>query len=365
MSYKPEFSSWVSNALAGAKLFAFVGATALLLAYSAPAQSAEAPTVSSIATYNGPDRMQRLIEGAKKEGTLTLYTSFTVKDADALIAAFEKKYGVKVRLWRSSSENVLQRAVVEYRAGRFDVDVFESNSSTMEPLHREKLLQEVKTPALADLVPEAIPAHREWIGTRLQLITAAYNTNLIKKADLPKTYEDLLDPKWKGKLGIEADDEDWFATIVAAMGEKKGLQLFRSIVAKNGISVRKGHTLLTNLVVSGEVPLALTTYLYKVEQYKAKGAPIDSLVLTPTVARVNGVGLARKAPHPYAAVLFFDFMLTDGQKTLAKRDFWPTNRKVKQIPEQFKLRFVDAVKQLDEASKWEKQYKEIVANQSR
>jgi iron(III) transport system substrate-binding protein len=235
----------------------------------------------------------------------------------------------------------------------------------MEAMHREKLLQVVKAPVLSDLIPAATPPHGEWIGDRVQIFTAAYNTNLIKKADLPKSYEDLTNPKWKGKLGVEAADNDWFSAVVTDLGEEKGLKLFREIASKNGLSVRKGHTLLANLVVSGEVPLALTTYLYKVAQLKTDGAPIDWFALPPEVARSQGTGMARKAPHPHAAVLFMDWLLTDAQEILAKRDFIPTNLKVKPLPEGLTLKFVDPAKILDENDKWEKLYKDIITNQAR
>ena len=159
-------------------------------------------------------------------------------------AAFEKKYGVKVRVWRGSSENVVQRSVTEARGGRYDADVFETGGAAMESLHREKLLQEVKSPRLAELNPAALTAHGEWTGTRYNVFVAAYNTKLVKKDELPKSYDDLLDPRWKGKLGIEADDTDWFGAVIDQLGEERGLKLFRDIVATNGISVRKGHTLL-------------------------------------------------------------------------------------------------------------------------
>jgi len=320
---------------------------------------------SDIATYTGPDRAQKLLEGAKKEGTLTIYTSATVDDMTALTAAFQKKYGIKTSVWRASSENIIQRAATEARGNRFDVDVFETDGVAMEAIHREKLLQIVKNPFLGDLIPAAVPTHGEWIGDRLQVFTAAYNTRLVKKDDLPKKFEDLVDPKWKGKLGIEAADYDWFSTVVSDMGEEKGLKLFREIVTKNGISVRKGHTLLANLIVSGEVPLALTTYLYKVMQLKNDKAPIDWFILPPTVARSQGTGLARKSPHPYAGVLFMDFLLSDAQSILAQRDFIPTNIKVKPLPAGMELKFIDPAKLLDESEKWEKLYKEIIVNQTR
>jgi iron(III) transport system substrate-binding protein len=327
--------------------------------------SAPALAQSEAATYQGADRMQKLIEGAKKEKTFTIYTSATVDDMAVLTAAFEKKYGIKPQVWRASSENIIQRASTEARGGRFDVDVFETDGVAMEAMHREKLLQVVKAPVLADLIPAAIPPHGEWIGDRVQIFTAAYNTNLVKKADLPKSYQDLTDPKWKGKLGVEAADSDWLSAVVTAMGEEKGLKLFRDIVTKNGLSVRKGHTLLANLVVSGEVPVALTTYLYKVAQLKNDGAPIDWFELPPEVARSQGTGMALKSPHPNAAVLFINWLLTDGQEILGKRDFIPTNLKVKALPAGMTLKFVDPAKILDESDKWDKLYKDIITNQAR
>jgi iron(III) transport system substrate-binding protein len=341
----------------------------LLGLFAPPASSvalAQAPGQNAdIATYQGPDRTQRLVAGAKKEGTFTIYTSATVDDMAVLTAAFEKKYGVKTLVWRASSENIIQRAATEARGGRFDVDVIETDAVTLEAMHREKLLQEVRSPFAGELIPAAIPAHKEWIGDRVQIFTAAYNTKQIKQADLPKRYDDLLDAKWKGKLGIEANDHDWLSAVVTEMGEEKGLKLFRDIVAKNGLSVRKGHTLLANLVLSGEVPLALTTYLYKVQQFKNDGAPIDWLALPPEIARAQGIGLARKPPHPHAGVLFMDFLLSDAQPILATRDFIPTNVKVKPLPEGLTLKFVDPAKILDENDKWEKLYKDIITNQGR
>jgi iron(III) transport system substrate-binding protein len=303
---------------------------------------------------------QTLIDSAKKEGAVTVYTSQTVDDFGALTKAFEQKYGVKVNVWRGSSEDILQRGVVEARGGRFDADAFETGATAMESLHREKLLQAVETPATAALAPQAIPPHHEWIGTRYNIFVAAYNTGLIGKNDLPQTYDDLADRKWKGKLGIEADDSDWFGAVIEALGEERGLKLFRDIVAANGISARKGHTLLANLVVSGEVPLAVASYYYKVAQLKDRGAPIDWIALPPVIARFEGVGVARRAPHPNAAMLFLDFMLTDAQDILAKRDFLTADTTIKPMPAGMTLTFLDPAKALDQSQKWSKYYRDVV-----
>jgi iron(III) transport system substrate-binding protein len=346
------------------RILVLAGLLALLPCWSARAQVG-ASTTAEMATYAGPDRTEKLVAGARKEGVVTVYTSANVEDMAVLTAAFEKKYGVKVRVWRASSEQVVQRGVTEARGGRFDADVFETGGSAMESLHREKLLQAVESPVLADLNPAALTPHREWTGTRYNIFVAAYNTQLIKKAELPKRYDDLLDPKWKGKLGIEADDSDWFGAVLDQMGEQRGLKLFHDIAATNGISVRKGHTLLANLIISGEVPLAVTTYAYRVAQLKKSGAPVDWFTIPPVIARFEGAGVARHAVHPNAAILFFDFMLTDGQELLRNREYFPALRNARPLPDGITVSFLDPVKDLDQNQKWTKSYRDVIINQAR
>ena len=320
---------------------------------------ASANNIAALAALTGAERQKRLAEGAKKEGVVSIYTSMPLDDMAALTSAFEAKYGVKAKVWRSGSEKILQRGLLEAKANRFEVDVFETNSPETEVLSREKVLIAANSPYLNELIPQAIPSHKEWIATRLNIFTCAYNTKLVKKEELPKTYQDLLDPKWKGKLSVEADDSDWLAETVMKMGEEKGLALFREIARKNAVSVRKGHTLLSNLVASGEVPLALTVYNYKIEQMKNSGAPIDWFALDPTIARPNANGVARNAPHPHAALLFQDFELTEGQVILGKRDFIPTSTKVPSTLNKMPLIFANPKTTLDDGQKWNKIYDDI------
>ena len=323
-----------------------------------------ATLTATLSALKGPERLQRLVEGAKKEGLVSIYTSMPVDDITALTSAFEQKYGVKSKVWRSGSEKILQRGLLEAKASRYEVDVFETNGPELEVLSREKILQQSNAPGLVDLIPQAIPPHREWIATRLNIFTCAYNTKLVRKEDLPKTYADLLDPKWKGKLAVEAEDSDWLAETVLKMGEEKGIALFKEIAKRNGVSVRKGHTLLANLVASGEVPLGLTLYNYKIEQMKNSGAPVDWFSLDPTVARPNGNGVARNAPHPHAALLFQDIELTDGQVILGKRDFIPTSTKVPSNLNKMPLTFANPKTTLDDGQKWNKIYDEIFSRKS-
>ena len=342
----------------------------LCASYTPARAQAANSELAAIADYHGADRSDRILAGAKKEGVVNVYTSETVEDLAALTAAFQSKYGVRLNVWRGSAENILQRTVVEARGGRFDVDAIETGATTMESLEREQLLQAVSSPAFADLKPAAVRPHHEWTGTRYNVFVAAYNTGVVNKADLPKSYEDLAQPKWKGRLGIEAESSDWFGGLVTALGEEQGLALFRKIVATNGMSARKGHTLLANLVISGEVPLAISTYLYKVAQLKSRGAPLDWLGISPVVARFEGAGVARRAPHPYAAMLYLDFMLTDAQAILGKRHFSPASAKVSPdpdatLPTGTQLIFLDPAKALDQRQKWSKTYHDILALQGR
>src|SRR3954469_19618435 len=264
----------------------------------------------------GADRDQRILAGAKKEKQVTVYTSLNLKDSVPITQAFEKKYGVKVELWRSSSEKVLQRALTEARAGRFSVDAFELNGPEMEALYREGLLEQFYSPHFKSLPPAAFPKHRHYAADRFNFFTIAYNTNLVKPNEVPNSYEDLAHPRWAGKLGLEASDTDWFASIVKFMGEEKGLALFRKI-AQQRPQMRTGHTLMGGLVASGEIPLAAAIYNHNAERLTVTGAPIKWKALSPTFGRPNGVALAKRSERPHAALLFADFMLSpDGQRLI-------------------------------------------------
>ena len=309
---------------------------------------------SAPAAYNGPDRMARIAAAARSEGTLTFYTTIAEKDLPSLLSPFESTYGVKVTVWRAGTDKVLQRTVTEAAAGRYDVDVIHFGSPEMEALSREKILLPVTSPAHADLQPGSVPPHREWAATLLSVWVQAYNTKHLSRDSLPKRYEDLLDPKWKGKLGIEAKDQDWFASVVDVMGGgDAGLAFFSDLVASNGVSARLGHTLLTNMVISGEVPLALTVYNYMPEQAKEKGAPIDWFVLEPAIARSNAVGVARRAPHPNAALLFYEYLLSEeAQRSFVSMDYVPSNTKVPSPLAGVRILQADPIRTLDEADRW-------------
>lgn len=329
-----------------------------LLCAAAASLSAHA---EGIVAYSGPDREARLLEGARGEGSLTVYTSMRNHDMRELADAFERKYGVKVVFWRGNAQKVLQRTVSEAQAGRHEADVVQAPALVMQALHEEKLLQPLYSSNFAQLRPEALNDSGTWVAVRAYVYVQAYNTDKVSRDELPASYEDLLEPRWKGRLGAEAKAQEWFRTLLQQMGEEKGLALFRRIVAENGVSVRSGNSLLNNLVVSGEVPFALSVYNYMPEKSMSEGAPINYVALKPTIAYNDGIGVAAAARHPHAAALFVDFMLDEGMKLMKKQQHLTMHKQDDEVLDRFDPVFIDAAAMLKDYDDWTVFYQDVIA----
>lgn len=210
-------------------------------------------------------------------------------------------------------------------------------------------------------MPVALPAHREWVGLRVYLFALAYNTDKVRPDELPRRWEDLLHPRWKGRLGIEAKDQEWFTALVKTLGEARGIKLITEIAATNGLSVRNGHALLNNMVSSGEVPLAVATYSYLPEQARRRGAPVNWFVLPPAIAYTDGIGIARQAPHPHAARLFYEFALTQGLTLLGQRAHITAQRSSEDVLKPLQPVFIDPVAALVDYDKWTSVYAAAIA----
>jgi len=320
---------------------------------------AQAAPQEAVFHLAGPDRDAKLAEQAKKEGTVVLYTSLAPSESKPLAEAFEKKYGVKVELWRALSDKVVQRTVAEARAHRNSVDVVETNGPEMEMIAREKVFTTFDSPYLADLPADAVPAHKLWLPDRMNYFVVGYNTDKVKRSEIPATYEGFLDPKWKGRIGIEATDQEWMATLVKKWGEQKGMDFFRKLAAMKP-DMRKGHILLAKLVAAGEVPVGLTMYNSNIETLKRKGEPIDFVPVQPVAARPQGIAVAKDAPHPAAAVLFADFVLSpEGQKLYESMGRVPASTKVKSHLNNFPFTLIEPSTVLEDSDKWEKIWNEL------
>ena len=335
-----------------------IAALALLLGLSATPAPAQGDA-SQIYMYRGADRDARLVAKAREEGTLLLYTSMSTSESGLLAQAFGKKYGVKVQIWRNLSEAVVQRTVAEARARRHSVDVLETNAPEIESLAQEGLVASFFSPHFTNLHDYALPAHRKWVSDRVNLFVVGYNTAKVKRDELPATYEGFADPKWKGKLGIEATDQEWLGAVIKHWGEDRGMAFFRRLAAQKPY-LRKGHILLAQLIAAGEIPVGLTAYSGNIDSIKDKGGPVDWVAVEPLVGRPQALALATNAPHPHAALLFADFVLSpEGMTLLNAMGRVPTGKNVKTVMDTVKFTMIDAATVNAEQDKWLKVWNEL------
>lgn len=331
----------------------WIGIAVAAVACAVPAFAQTPEANRAIYQYRGADRDQRLVEKARQEGSVTIYTSLAPTEGKPLVELFESKYGVKVNMWRGLSDAVLQRTVSEARGRRHAVDVIETNGPEMEMLAREQLLAEFHTPHFGDLPPEAIPRHRMWLPDRLNFFVVAYNTQKVKPEELPATYEGFAEAKWKGRIALEATDSEWMAAVFSAWGEQRSQSFFQKLAATRP-EMRKGHVLLAQLVAAGEIDVGLTAYYANVASGKARGGSINWAPVEPLVARPQGVGIARHAPHPHAALLFADFILSpEAQELLAKMGRVPVSRKVRTEFTGQRYVLADPATVVDQHEKWQ------------
>jgi iron(III) transport system substrate-binding protein len=332
--------------------------SAFLLAAAAPLASAQSS--ADLASDDGPSRHQRLVQAARMEGSLTVYTSNAADTLKVLSADFEKRYGVRVDAWRASSAKVLQRAVAEKRANRWDFDAVSVSSPELEALSREKLLQEINSGWHGEMLEGTLPAHRRWAPQFINVFVQAYNTQAVKKRDLPERWTDLLEPRWKGMLGVEAKAGEWYCSLLRNLGEKKGTELFRQIAARNGLSVRSGNSVLANMVVSGEVPMALAVYSHMIDQARQQGAPVDWFAIEPTIGRSNGVGVSRRPPHPNAALLYYEYAIGDAQPLMLKMNYLSPLKKLASPLRGARILFVDPAEDGAEVERCDNAYDALI-----
>lgn len=255
-----------------------------------------------------------LLDAAKREGEVVFYASMNLGEANSMIAEFEKRYPfIKVKLNRAGSEKLLTRILAEARAKRVAADVIQTVEFSMYILKRSGVLAR-HVPPSDSFYPKNFKDEGFWTTVYYNPYVTAYNTRLVTPRTVPKTYDDLLDPKWKGKMTMEGTKADWFAGMLQIMGQERGLHYMRQL-AKQEPMLREGHELLAQLVAAGEGFLDINIPASSVDRVKEKGAPIDWIALGEAPAIMVGIGLAAQAAHANAAKLFVDFALSrEGQK---------------------------------------------------
>lgn len=257
-----------------------------------------------------------LIDAAKRESEVVYYASMNLSEANAVIGEFEKRYPfIKVKLQRTGSEKLLTRVLTEARAKKTFADVIQTVEFSMHIFNRSGILARYMPSANA-LYPKDFKEEGFWTTVYYNAYVTGYNTRLVAARALPRTYDDLLDPKWKGKLLMEGTKAEWFAGMLQILGQERGLKFMRDL-AKQQPSLREGHELLAQLVVAGEGVFDVNIPAASVERMKERGAPIDWTALGPAPATMVGAGVTAQAPHPNAARIFLDFLLSrEGQKLM-------------------------------------------------
>jgi iron(III) transport system substrate-binding protein len=249
-----------------------------------------------------------LVEAAKKEGKLTWYTSMAIDTSRPLLDAFVAEYPfIKPELARLGEEQLLTRVLTEARAGRVLFDAI--SSSGIELLAQRNFLAPYAS-AEARAFPDELKdqAHR-WTAVYNNNLIVMYNTKMVAERDAPRDYPDLLDPKWKNKMLMDATDYDWYGTLAVVWGKEKAQQYMHRL-AQQAPAWRRGHGLVAQLVAAGEVPLGWA-YSFRVERMKKESAPVDWVTtFNPIVTTISGIGVSAKATSPNAARLFVDFVLS-------------------------------------------------------
>jgi len=280
----------------------------------------------------GKARSTALSQAKAAGGTLSLYTSMNADIADRVTAVFTKQTGIKVKTYRGHSEDVLQRTLQEASANRLGADVVESNFSEMDALGSQKILGDYAGPAGKKVKPSYHYDH--WITTRLNVLVNGWNTKLMKPADLPKSWEDLADPKYKGRISIEQSDNDWYENVTKwwkdhGKTDAEIQSLWKKIVGN--AKVVNGHITMADLLASGQTAMNADNYSYEYSVVADKGAPVTAVPdggknPVPAFGRPNGVGVTATAAHPAAAWLFADWLLSDGQKVLVDQGLTPATK---------------------------------------
>ena len=287
-------------------------------------------SLQAIAKLRGSERETKIREGARKEGNLIWYSSTTAEDSLVLSQKFQEIYPfVKVQHLRGPSEKMIERILLESRAGSLKADVVALPEIELEILLQKKLLLKH-----AGLEQQAFPANVKdprgfWTGIYLTAWVTAYNTKLVSPQAAPKGYADLLNPKWKSLIGMDIEPYSWFVTshryLESRQGAANTADYFKKLASQD-IQWRKGHSLIAQLVAAGEFPLAAEMQVHAVERLRSQGAPVEWVALDGVIPfNKVGVGIAATGNNIDASVLFYDFLLSrTGMEIIKERRRIPT-----------------------------------------
>ncbi len=277
---------------------------------AAPAETT-GQILAKVSKLPAEQRQKVLMERAKAEGEVAFYSSLQAQQIDPFIRVFQKRYPfIKVNPYRVSGNRQVLKIQTEMNAGNHLFDVTNGSSEQASAIKKIGALDPYFAPQRDFYTAPNKDKDGYFVSFYVIPIVLGYNTQMVKRPDIPKTYEDLLHPRWKSNMFFDDEAYEWSAVLQKHMGRDKALQYMRSL-AKQDLRMMRGRTQQTQLLAAGERPIAIVLSGHTVLDLKAAGAPVDQVILDPYFAQANKLMLARHAPHPHAAALFYDWALSE------------------------------------------------------
>ena len=295
-----------------------------LLTFSLVNSIAFAQSTTTLRPYDGlkgKEREQKLTEGAKKEGKVVVYSFTAVDQLKPLLEEFQKRYPfITPEHYRANATGVFNKFATESRAGQTLADVIDISAGETHTLRQMGLIDPYLSPSREGLPKDFLDDKGFWAAHYHFVIALGFNTQNIKPAEAPKSYEELLNPKWKGRFSLDPADQDLFGALLLHWGKEKALNYFRGL-AKLEPRMVSGHTQQANLVGAGEIQMAPWLYGYRPLQLKDEGAPVETLLFDPVLSNPAYLLLTKNSPHPHAAALLIDWALAadGGMKFFAEK----------------------------------------------
>ena len=305
-----------------AKILALIGTLIVSLIPLSPNWAQTATQVlKRYEGLKGKEREEKLIEGAKKEGTVMVYSFTAIDQLRPLLEEFQKRYPfIRADQYRANATGVFNKFATEVRAGQTLADVIDISAGETHTLLQMGLIDPYLSPNRAGIPKDFMDDKGYWTAHYHFVIALGFNTQYIKPAEAPRSYEELISPKWKGRISLDPADQDLFGALLLYWGKEKALSYFKNL-AKLEPRMVTGHTQQANLVGAGEIQMAPWLYGYRPLQLRDQGAPVEIFLLEPVLTNPAYLLLTKNSPHPHAAALFIDWALSPegGMKFFAEK----------------------------------------------
>lgn len=280
------------------------------------------------------ERQKILVENAKKEGTVTYYVASNFRDTQEMVGAFNKHYPfITVSFSSLGGPGVLNKVLTEHRAGVYQADIVSLTGTYVPELIDRGILAKYRSPMVPFLRKGFVDSEGLWPGFYSIGYTIIYNTTRVNTREAPRRYEDLLAPRWKGNMIMDVEAHDLLAGLIDLWGQEKAVAYLRRLATEQAVRFsRQSHTFMTQLVAAGEHDLIVDGYIHNAVAMKAKRAPIEFVIMNPTILRpATVIAISARARHPHAAALLLDYHLSKEASEIMVRNQgrWTPRKDVK------------------------------------